>query len=102
MQSPSFDPGITQQYSSPLSRIINRDGSFNVRRRGVTWRDSHPYLLLINMDWRPFLGVVFLAYLVANTIFALGYYALGTEQLQGAEAETALRRFAYTFFFSAH
>jgi inward rectifier potassium channel len=102
MQSPTFDPGITQQYSSPVSRIINRDGTFNVRRLGVTWRDSHPYLLLINMNWGPFLAVMFMAYLVANTIFALGYYALGSEQLQGAEAPTALRRFAYTFFFSAH
>jgi len=102
MQSPSFDPGLTQQYSAPVSRIINQDGSFNVRRRGVTWRDSHPYLLLINMDWGLFLCVLFMAYLVVNTIFAVGYYALGTAQLQGAEAPTALRRFAYTFFFSAH
>ncbi len=102
MQSPSFDPGITQQFTAPVSRIINADGTFNVRRQGATWRDSHPYLVLINMDWMPFLGTLFLAYLAVNTLFAFAYYALGTEQLQGAEAPTALGRFLYTFFFSAH
>ena len=54
------------------------------------------------MHWLPFLGALFLAYLTVNTLFALAYYTLGTEQLQGAEAPTAWGRFLYTFFFSAH
>jgi hypothetical protein len=29
-----FDPGITQSYTGELRRIVNRDGSFNVRRKG--------------------------------------------------------------------
>lgn len=102
MQKLSFDPGITQVFAGQVSRIINPDGTFNVRRRGVTWRDSHPYLQLINMGWAPFLGLLFAGYLVVNTMFAGVYYAIGTEHLQGAEAPTALERFAYAFFFSAH
>jgi inward rectifier potassium channel len=102
MQIPSFDPGLTQQFTAPVSRFINPDGSFNVRRRGVTWRDSHPYLQLTNMSWAGFLASLFLGYLVVNTLFAALYYAVGVEQLQGAEAPTALGRFANTFFFSAH
>jgi inward rectifier potassium channel len=102
MENSKYDPGITQLYSAPVSRIINRDGTFNVRRRGATWRDAHPYLLLINMGWCRFLWVVFLGYLIVNTMFAVGYYALGPGQLVGADAPTAARRFAYTFFFSAH
>ena len=102
MEKPSFDPGITQQFSSPVTRIINPDGSFNVRKRGMTWRDFHPYLLLINMSWPRFLVVVFLGYLVTNSIFAVVYYAIGTDQLQGINAATASERFFDTFFFSAH
>src|SRR4051812_48648517 len=102
MQKPSFDPGITQQFSAPVSRIINPDGSFNVRKRGSTWRDFHPYLLLINASWPVFLVVLFLGYLVANTIFAGVYYAIGTDQLQGITGATAGLRFLDTFFFSAH
>src|SRR3954451_6388951 len=102
METPSFDPGLTQQFSAPVTRIINPDGTFNVRRRGVTWRDFHPYLQLINMGWAPFLATVFLAYLAVNTMYAALYYAIGTEQLAGSDAPTALGRFANAFFFSAH
>ena len=102
MHNPSFDPGLTEKFSAPLTRMINRDGTFNVRRRGGTWRDFHPYLLLINMGWTPFFAVLFLGYLVANTLFAAGYYALGTSQLQGITARTSGGRFLDAFFFSAH
>jgi inward rectifier potassium channel len=102
MDKVSFDPGLTQQFSAPVTRIINPDGTFNVRRRGSTWRDFHPYLLLINMSWPLFLIVLFLGYLVTNTIFAAAYYAIGTDQLQGINEPTAGRRFLETFFFSAH
>src|ERR1022692_2346604 len=83
MQKPAFDPGLTQQYTGNLRRAINKDGTFNVRRRGATWRDFHPYLHLIGMGWIPFFGLLFLGYLVVNTLFALGYFWLGPGQLQG-------------------
>jgi inward rectifier potassium channel len=102
MHDPSFDPGLTQQFSAPLARMINHDGTFNVRRRGGTWRDFHPYLHLINMGWTPFFALLLLGYLVVNTIFAAGYYALGTRQLQGITAQTSAGRFLDAFFFSAH
>ncbi len=102
MQKASFDPGLTQQFTAPLRRVINKDGSFNVHRRGATWRDIHPYLHLINLSWPAFLGALFLGYLAANTLFAGVYFAIGTDQLQGSAAPTALGRFLNAFFFSAH
>jgi inward rectifier potassium channel len=102
MRTPSFDPGLTQQFTSPYRRAINKDGSFNVRRRGSTWRDFHPYLHLINMGWPRFLAAVLLGYLVVNTVFACAYYALGPGQLTGGDAATAAGRFFNCFFFSAH
>src|SRR5437588_4749516 len=102
MQKPGFDPGLTQQFNAPLRRIINKDGSFNVHRRGTTWRDFHPYLHLIRIGWPGFLMLVFVAYFSVNLVFALAYYWLGPEQLAGAEAPTAFGRFLNDFFFSAH
>jgi inward rectifier potassium channel len=102
MHNPSFDPGLTQQFSAPLSRMINPDGTFNVRRRGVTWRDFHPYFHLVNMGWTPFFAVLILGYLVVNTLFAAGYHALGDNQLLGITAKTPAGRFLDEFFFSAH
>ena len=39
VMKPGFDPGLTQQFNAPLRRVINKDGSFNVHRRGTTWHD---------------------------------------------------------------
>jgi inward rectifier potassium channel len=101
MKKPTFDPGLTTKYTGSLRRAINKDGSFNVHRRGVTWRDVNPYLHLINSSWPAFLSVVFLGYLIVNALFALAYFLIGVEQLQGAEAPTAFGRFMNAFFFSA-
>ena len=99
MQKPGFDPGLTQQFTAPFRRIINKDGSFNVHRRGATWRDFHPYMHLISMSWLAFLLTLFLGYLVANVCFAAIYYGLGPNQFQGS---AGMGRFFTCFFFSAH
>jgi inward rectifier potassium channel len=102
MKKASFDPGLTNQYTGSLQRVINKDGSFNVRRQGSTWRDFHPYLHLVNMGWPSFLGTVLFGFLVVNTLFALVYFQLGPGQLQGADAPTEVRYFLNMCFFSAH
>src|SRR5436853_4571133 len=102
MQKPSFDPGLTQQFTGNLRRTINTDGSFNVRRSGGSWKDIHPYLHLINAGWPAFLGIVFAAYVVVNTIFALLYFMLAQGQLQGVDSPSAVDHFLHCFFFSGH
>ena len=102
MLNPRFDPGLTQQFTSPVRRMINQDGSFNVHRRGTTWRDFHPYLRLIGMSWLKFLLTLLLGYTVVNSVFAAMYFSLGPGHLQGADAPTEFARFLNDFFFSAH
>jgi inward rectifier potassium channel len=102
MQKPSFDPGLTQQFTGLLRRIINQDGSFNVRRRGESWRDFHLYLPLVNISWPRFLLIVSAAYIVVNTVFALLFFLIGPAELHGAEASNEWGRFLNDFFFSSH
>lgn len=102
MRKASFDPGFTQQFGAPLRRAIEKDGGFNVRKVGGRLRDFHPYLHLVNMGWAEFLGIVFAGYVLLNFIFAAIYYGIGSDQLEGADAPTALGRFMKLFFFSAH
>jgi inward rectifier potassium channel len=99
MSKATFDPGFTQKVSGKLRRAVNRDGSFNVRRRQSGWRHWHPYLYLVNMSWPGFFGLVFLAYFTVNTIFAGFYLVLGPSSLHGGDAEN---HFLNAFFFSAH
>ena len=101
MHKPSFDPGFTEKYRGGLSRIINASGEFNVRRRGTTWRDVHPYLFMINASWPTFFALILGGYVVANVVFALIYMKLGIRHLQGADLSTPLSRFMSAFFFSA-
>jgi inward rectifier potassium channel len=102
MAKPTFDPGLTQQYTGTLLRTINKDGSFNVERRGTGWRDIHPYLFLISIPWPAFLALVFAAYLATNLVFATIYYSLGPGHLQGGDSPERFTRFLNAFFFSAH
>ncbi len=102
MRKPTFDPGLTQQFTGVLRRSINKDGSFNVRRRGGSWRHLHPYLTMLSMSWTTFFVVVFASYFVVNLLFAGGYFLLGPEALQGGDVSADARRFWSDFFFSAH
>lgn len=102
MRNPSFDPGLTQKYEGPLRRVINADGSFNVERRGMNWRDTHPYLHLVSIPWAGFFAWIFAGYVFANCIFAACYFLLGPNTLVGKpEAHTPVERFLQCFFFSS-
>jgi len=100
MKQESFDPGLTTQFSGELRRTINRDGSFNVHRKGVKLRDVNFYLKLIDTTWPRFLLVIVAGFLGINLLFAGMYLMLGVENLQGAERE--MSAFQSAFFFSIH
>ena len=100
MRKESFDPGLTTQFSGELRRAINKNGTFNVRRTGVKWRDANLYLQLIDTTWPKFLVVVLIGFLAINMIFAGLYLILGLEHLHGTEPE--LSEFESAFFFSVH
>src|SRR5579863_1169238 len=100
MKKESFDPGLTTKFSGQLRRTINEDGSFNVKRSGLRWRDANPYLMLIDTTWPRFLLVVFTGFLTVNMIFACLYMMIGIEHLKGLESD--MGAFANAFFFSFH
>ncbi len=100
MKKESFDPGLTTQFSGDLRRTINADGSFNVKRTGLRWRDTNPYLMLIDTTWTRFLLVVLAGFLVINILFAWLYLMIGIENLKGLESD--MGAFANAFFFSVH
>jgi inward rectifier potassium channel len=101
MQKPTYDPGLTQQVGGTLRRAIDKDGQFNVRRIGTTWRDVHPYLWLISVPWPHFLATIFVSFLILNTLFACGYYLLGANELHSSIANAVGGEFMNDFFFSA-
>ena len=100
MKHEPFDPGITQSYDGATSRIVNRDGSFNVRRQGVRVHDFHLYQFLISLSWPLFMAVVLVTFLVVNIVFTALYVAAGLSGLQGAASPTPGLTLVNAFFFS--
>jgi inward rectifier potassium channel len=102
MKQQPFDPGLTQKYTGPLRRAINKDGSFNVHRKDSRFQDHSFYQFLITIPWIQFHIVVLITYVVLNSLFAGLYLFAGIENLQGANASTSLDAFLSAFFFSIH
>ena len=100
---PTLDPGLGEKFNARTQRLVNRDGSFNVRRLGPAWVRGDWFHYWVSLSWPRFLGAVLGWFTVMNIIFALGYLALGYEEsLLGAPSVTTwYERFAYAFFFSA-
>ena len=97
---PTFDPGLTQTFTGRLRQSINPDGTFNVKRRGTHIRDSGYFLYFMNLSWPAFLVQMPLIYLGIEFFFAIAYYAVGVEHLQGAPRGSAIDEFMGAFFFS--
>jgi inward rectifier potassium channel len=84
-------------------RLLNRDGTFNVRRGGLRfWESLSAYHYLLTISWSLFFSFVVGAYLLTNAIFALIYLMAGPVALSGTHATTFVGRFAERFFFSVH
>jgi inward rectifier potassium channel len=81
-------------------RLLNRDGSFNVRRLHEEWLDKlFGYHALVNLSWTRFFSLLGAWYMAINALFALGYLALGPGALQGSYDGPLFWR---AFFFSIH
>ena len=84
-------------------RLLNPDGTFNVRREGLPfWKSVSLYHHLLNLSWPRFLSFLAVAYVVTNAIFAVIYVACGAHALTGFETEPVEFRFLTAFFFSVH
>jgi inward rectifier potassium channel len=81
-------------------RLLNRDGSFNVKREGLPFGASLSlYHALLTMSWPRFLGVIVSCYVVVNALFGLIYAALGPTALDCADPSLGTG-FLRGFFFS--
>jgi inward rectifier potassium channel len=100
MKQHPFDPGITQSYDGRVRRIVNRNGSFNVRRTGRRLQDIHLYQFFIRLTWPVFFAVVLAGFLSITVVFTGLYLAAGTGGLQGIPSGTPLETFLQVFFFS--
>ncbi len=95
------DLGFGTRVSNQNQRMINRDGSFNVERRGLPFlRSLSIFHTLITTSWTSFNLLLIGSFIAVNGFFAVLYVGLGYEHLLGASGGGFLSRLADTFFFS--
>lgn len=83
------------------ARLVNRDGGFNVTRRGLAfWQSFSPYHFMLTISWSQFFGITAAFYLVANTLFAWAYLLCGPDSLGTVSAGLEHHTFLRAFFFS--
>lgn len=93
------DLGFGAKIAAGGERLINKDGSLNVIRRGK--RPVALYLALVEMSWGRFFGVIFFFYIGVNALFATLYVLAGQEALIGLSSDTGFwDHFSHAFFFS--
>jgi inward rectifier potassium channel len=82
-------------------RLLNRDGTFNPRRRGLPLLGSLSlYHYLFTITWSRFFAIVVSGYVAANGLFAFAYLACGTDSLVAAPGANISTPFWRGFFFS--
>ena len=82
-------------------RLLNRDGSFNVRRTGLRfWTSFSAYHAMLTVPWWQFFGATAGVYLTVNAIFAAAYLACGPGALGSETAGMQHHTYLRAFFFS--
>ncbi len=96
------DLGFGKQPTFNNQRMMNKDGSSNLRRKGLPFFKPHEaYNSLIYMSWSKFWIIILSVYFLINTFFAMIYLSLGIQNLKGSEGKNTLEQFFDGFFFSA-
>lgn len=82
-------------------RLINRDGSFNVERKGLNFFTSLSiYHFLLDISWTKFFSLAALGYILMNIFFASIYMLIGDSAISGHVSLSLWELFANSFFFS--
>ncbi|MBR9918127.1 K+ channel, inward rectifier [bacterium] len=92
-----FDPGLGRAYRHNTQRVINKDGTFNIRRTGIR---KQPYQSMLRMSATRFFTMMVLWYLAVNIAFSLVYLLIGVEHLEISSSQININPFLKALFFS--
>jgi inward rectifier potassium channel len=95
------DTGFGTSVSGYGGRFINRDGSYNLKKTGVSFWDRFSlFHSMLNMPVWKFISVIVLFFICINLIYTFLYLLIGIEGFQGIIAQNNWQKFKEIFFFS--
>ncbi len=96
------DLGLDTKSHSDGYRALNKDGSFNVVKKNVSFFERlNSFHSLVTMPWLKFFTIIGIGYFAINLLFATLYMAIGLEHLTGISGASLSDKFIEAFFFSA-
>jgi inward rectifier potassium channel len=96
------DSGFSSIAEGQPERLINQDGTLNVKRTGLGYiAHLSVFHELIQMKWWRFNLIVAISYLLINVFFALIYLWIGVEGLNVRNTDSETNDFLNAFYFSA-
>ncbi len=100
MPQPIKDPGLGSKFRPGAKRLMNKDGTFNVRKTGARSNIRDTYQWLIKMTWSKFFALTFVFIMVVNLLFAFTYVLIGIDHLSGVKPGEFTHNLIQAFFFS--
>jgi inward rectifier potassium channel len=95
------DTGFGSNPGSYGGRFINKDGSFNLKREGMSLFSRFSiYQQMLNLPLWKFIAVIFIFFIAINLVFTLAYFTVGLGQLQGLLGVTTWGKMKEVFYFS--
>jgi inward rectifier potassium channel len=95
------DTGFGTNASNYGGRFINRNGTFNIRKEGISFINRYSiYHNMLTLPRWKFAGVIVLFYLTINLLYTAIYLLIGIDQLQGVIATEWWGKFKEAYFFS--
>lgn len=95
------DTGFGTNAANYGGRFINRDGTFNLRKEGVSMVNRLSiYNFMLTLPRWKFIALLVLSYFAINLVYCSIYLLIGLDQLQGVISTTPWGKFKEAFFFS--
>jgi inward rectifier potassium channel len=96
------DSGFSNVPRNGGIRLINKDGSSNVKKEGLGFKDRFSlFHALVSMQWFSFFLCLFAGFVLLNILFASVYVTLGIEGITNVESMKETPDFLRAIYFSA-
>ncbi|MFI5203606.1 MAG: ion channel [Flavobacteriales bacterium] len=94
------DPGTGTRFNTD-TRLVNSDGSYNVKKRGGLGAMRDVYHFMVNVSWWKFNGIILLLFLGINVSFACAYLVFDESCISGKQFDDGtFTHFLRCFYFS--
>ncbi|MFT5778482.1 MAG: inward rectifier potassium channel [Crocinitomicaceae bacterium] len=98
MNNTTKDPGLGSKFGGQVERLMNEDGTYNIKHKGGLRSVRDVYKFLIDLSWTKFFLFSIIVYLISNVLFACFYMVGGIEDISGINRDS--NSFLNAFFFS--